>query len=136
MPMSWILRTLRDTLFWAYERGTLQYDILCGLILLFIFLTPRQSFQDWPVIDNPQQFNFGEQIVYTLDNEGNPVLNISTQLVPATPDFDRVKSLAQDQLQKTLNRPVSIGNIKPIHGENGETIGYSVWLNQMGSTTF
>jgi hypothetical protein len=134
--MSRILSTLRDTLFWSYERGTLQYDILCGLILVFIFLTPRQNFRDWPVIDNPQQFRFGEQIVYTLDEEGNPVLNISTQLVPATPDVDRVKTLAQDQLQKTLNRPVSIANIKPIRGENGETIGYSVWLDREGGTAF
>jgi hypothetical protein len=134
--MSRILSTLRDTLFWSYERGTLQYDILCGLILVFIFLTPRQNFRDWPVIDNPQQFRFGEQIVSTLDEEGNPVLNISTQLVPATPDVDRVKTLAQDQLQKTLNRPVSIANIKPIRGENGETIGYSVWLDREGGTAF
>jgi hypothetical protein len=134
--MSRILITLRDTLFWSFERGTLQYDILCGLILVFIFLTPRQNFRDWPVIDNPQQFRFGEQIVYTLDEEGNPVLNISTQLVPATPDVDRVKTLAQDQLQKTLNRPVSIANIKPIRGENGETIGYSVWLDRGGGTAF
>jgi hypothetical protein len=106
------------------------------LILVFIFLTPRQNFRDWPVIDNPQQFRFGEQIVHTLDEEGNPVLNISTQLVPATLDADRVKSLAQDQLQKTLNRPVSIANIKPILGENGETIGYSIWLDREGGTAF
>jgi hypothetical protein len=26
---------------WAYERGTLQYDIICALILLFIFLVPK-----------------------------------------------------------------------------------------------
>ena len=131
-----ILSTLRNFVFWSYERGTLQYDILCGLILVFIFLAPRQNFRDWPVIDNPQQFTYGDQIVYTLDEEGNPVLNISTQLVPATPDVDRVKTLAQDRLQKTLNRPVSIANIKPIHGENGETIGYSVWLDREGGTAF
>ena len=36
--------TLRNVLIWTYERGTLQYDILCGLILAFIFLVPRSCF--------------------------------------------------------------------------------------------
>ena len=134
--MSRILSTLRDVILWTYERGTPQYDVLCALILVFIFLTPHQIFRDWPVFDNPRQFKFGDQIVYTLDEQGNPVLNISIQLVPAVPDVGQVKTLAQYQLQKTLNRPVSIANIKPIRGENGETIGYSVWLDQGGTTAF
>jgi hypothetical protein len=36
--------TLRNVLIWTYERGTLPYDILCGLILAFIFLVPRSCF--------------------------------------------------------------------------------------------
>jgi len=35
---------LRKTLVWSYERGTLQYDIICGLILAFIFFVPRSCF--------------------------------------------------------------------------------------------
>jgi len=35
---------VRKTLIWSYERGTTQYDIICGLILAFIFLTPRSCF--------------------------------------------------------------------------------------------
>jgi hypothetical protein len=35
---------LRAILMWSYERGTLQYDIICGLILAFIFFTPRSCF--------------------------------------------------------------------------------------------
>lgn len=31
---------LRKTLIWSYERGTLQYDIICGLILAFVFFVP------------------------------------------------------------------------------------------------
>ncbi len=92
--MQQLLKTLNGIFFWAYERGTLQYDILCALILLFIFLTPRYLFQDWPVMNNPHQFKFGEQIVDTFDEKGNPVLNISTQLVPAIEDALALKSAA------------------------------------------
>jgi hypothetical protein len=29
---------------WTYSRGTLPYDIICGLILAFIFLVPKSCF--------------------------------------------------------------------------------------------
>ena len=29
---------------WSYDRGTWQYDVLCLLILMFIFLTPKAWF--------------------------------------------------------------------------------------------
>jgi hypothetical protein len=35
---------LRKTLIWSYERGSLQYDFICGLILAFIFFTPRSCY--------------------------------------------------------------------------------------------
>jgi hypothetical protein len=34
----------RSLIVWTHERGTLQYDIICALILLFIFLVPRGCF--------------------------------------------------------------------------------------------
>jgi hypothetical protein len=33
---------------WSYERGTLPYDIICALILAFIFITPRSCFINRP----------------------------------------------------------------------------------------
>jgi hypothetical protein len=36
--------TIRNILVWTYERGTLQYDIICALILAFILLVPRSCF--------------------------------------------------------------------------------------------
>ena len=127
---------MNKVFFWSYARGTLQYDILCALILIFIFATPRQFFQDWTAISNPNQFAFGEEIVNTFDQYGNPVFNISAQLVPASQDASAVKSAALTQLQKTLNKQISIADIKPILDENGHTIGYSIWLGQEKSSTF
>ncbi|MBI4482606.1 MAG: hypothetical protein HY652_06920 [Acidobacteria bacterium] len=45
---------MKRVLFWSYDRGTWQYEILCGLILAFIFLTPQSLFRDpWkPVARN------------------------------------------------------------------------------------
>lgn len=38
---GWISRYI---LIWTYERGTLQYDIICILILAFIFFIPPSFF--------------------------------------------------------------------------------------------
>jgi len=29
---------------WSYRRGSIQYDVICILILMFIFLIPRGCF--------------------------------------------------------------------------------------------
>ena len=34
----------QNILIWTYERGTLQYDIICILILAFIFFVPPSCF--------------------------------------------------------------------------------------------
>ncbi len=44
MPINFIRAVLR-VLFWTYRRGGWQYDIACGFILAFIFLTPRVVFE-------------------------------------------------------------------------------------------
>jgi hypothetical protein len=43
--VRYILQTLKKLLFWSYGRTTWQYDVLCALILAFIFLTPQGWFQ-------------------------------------------------------------------------------------------
>ena len=40
--------TLRNVFIWVYARGTIPYDIICALILLFVFLTPRSCYVKRP----------------------------------------------------------------------------------------
>ncbi len=42
--MSNFGRTIHNIFVWSYERGTLQYDIICALILAFIFFVPPSCF--------------------------------------------------------------------------------------------
>lgn len=39
-----MLRVLKDIIVWRYERASWQWDILCLVILAFIFLTPKAWF--------------------------------------------------------------------------------------------
>lgn len=45
--------TWRNIFVWSYERGTLPYDILCGLILAFVFFVPRSCFAPKKKAENP-----------------------------------------------------------------------------------
>ena len=39
--MKILFTTLKKTLFWSYERGSWQYDLMCVLILVFVFFAPN-----------------------------------------------------------------------------------------------
>ena len=39
-------REIWGFVFWTYDRGGVRYDIMVGMILAFIFLTPRGFFKD------------------------------------------------------------------------------------------
>ena len=41
--MKW-MGAVGQVIFWRYSRGSWQYDILCALILAFIFFTPADVF--------------------------------------------------------------------------------------------
>jgi hypothetical protein len=42
--MTAFRRGVHNIFVWSYERGTLPYDILCALILAFIFFVPPSCF--------------------------------------------------------------------------------------------
>src|SRR5579863_766119 len=49
LPMSGIWPTIRSYILWQHERGTLHYDIMVTLILIFVFFSPRViNFNDKP----------------------------------------------------------------------------------------
>jgi hypothetical protein len=41
-----IFRTIKSFVLWSYARNTWQWDVLCVLILAFIFLTPKSWFEN------------------------------------------------------------------------------------------
>ena len=40
-----MLNSIKSVFLWCYERTTWQWDVLCVLILIFIFLTPKSWFE-------------------------------------------------------------------------------------------
>src|SRR6185369_8160497 len=46
-----LLKVFKRIVFWSYGRTTWQYDVLCVLILAFVFLTPKGWFE-WGKLDS------------------------------------------------------------------------------------
>ena len=42
--MNHVLRIIKKSFLWTYARNTWQWDVLCVLCLVFIFLTPKSWF--------------------------------------------------------------------------------------------
>jgi hypothetical protein len=42
--VDYLLNSIKKVFLWSYERTTWQWDVLCVLILIFIFLTPKSWF--------------------------------------------------------------------------------------------
>ena len=76
--MNAIWRTIRGYILWQYERGTLHYDIMVTLILIFIFFSPRViNFNDKPVARNPHP----TEVVVTSDTEGRLIYQVTASAV-------------------------------------------------------
>ncbi len=123
VPMSGIWRTIRDYIFWSYERGTIQYDVMVTLILLFVFLSPKLiNFKDKPVEHNPHRTG----VAVVPDGNGGLIYQIEAAAV-AGKDDDAI----HDQLLEIIepiSGEVSITKIEPVHDSAGRVLSYKVWV--------
>ncbi len=121
LPMNGVWRTIRSYILWQHERGTLHYDIMVTLILIFVFLSPRViNFNDKPVLRDPHLTD----VVVTPDAQGGLLYQISAGAI--TPGDDH--SL-RDQLLRII-RPisgeVSIVSYAPVTDGKGHVRSYKV----------
>jgi hypothetical protein len=131
--MGRFLERSGSVILWSYDRGTLPYDVMCAAILLFVFLTPVGVFHDQPDTVPTPAGPFGRQdISYTQDEQGNWVFLISARLIPPSQDETRLTQTARTRIEKILNQPVVVTDIKPVVSAGGETVGHSVWLSTTG----
>jgi hypothetical protein len=67
-----LFTTLKKIFFWNYERNTWQWDLLCVLILIFIFLTPKRWFSEGERARNMEhQSPVAATLVLTPEAVGN-----------------------------------------------------------------
>jgi hypothetical protein len=106
-------------LFWTYERGTWQYDIMVALILAFIFLTPRHWFHDQP--SSPAD------VVLVSNRAHEKVYQLRAGLIAATAN-PAVQNEAEKLLRLHTGKPVQVIRIEPAMDSDGQVVSYAVWV--------
>ena len=131
--MGRFLDGLGSVVLWSYDRGTFPYDIMCAAILLFVFLAPGSLFHDQPAPTPAPAAPVGPQdISYTQVEQGRWVFFVSNRLIPLGQDETGLTQAARGRIEKIVNKPFAVADIKPVVGGNGETIGHFVWLSTTG----
>ena len=118
--MAIILRTLKKILFWSYDRGTWQYDIMCVLILAFVFFAPNGSFK----AREPAAGNLtGGQSVFIPKDE----IVIS--------DATNVEHAIAEHLSQKYGYEVTVSSIEPMTDNTGKIRGYLTHISADRTTT-
>jgi hypothetical protein len=104
--MGVIINALKKFLFWSYDRGSWQYDVLCGVILAFIFFAPNSVF-------------------HSADGSNAAPVFVGREEVGALEagSFDQTLS---DYFSRKYNRKVKATNIEPMLDSDGNLKGYLV----------
>jgi hypothetical protein len=102
--MSFLSNSAKKIVFWNYPRTSWQWDVLCVLILVFIFLTPKSWFQN-------SEFRPQGTVI------------ISAELVGAQADRSTIERRARELTGRPEGRVKAINDLRDAAGK---LIGYEV----------
>jgi hypothetical protein len=108
---------MKKYLLWSFERGSRPYDVICIVILAFIFLTPHSAFQDRrDCVDNMP----AGSICQTNDAAGLPVWVVKV----------KTEQDAIDRLKASLGETVTIARTEPVYDAAWRLVAYSISIQR------
>jgi len=123
--MNGIFRTIRSYILWQHERGTLHYDIMVTLILIFVFFSPRViDFNDKPAVRDPHLTD----VVVTTDAQGGLLYQISASMI--TPGDDQSVRGQLLRVIKPISGDVMIVKYEPVADGKGHVQTYKVLVKR------
>jgi len=124
--MRTLWRAIVRVVFWSYERGTWQYDIAVGAIVLFVLFSPRFiHFNDQPPVGPPAS----QALIELRDIAPGRIATyrVDARLLASpirTPELEHdLHQTVQKNVQDLHQGHFEIVRIEPIHGE-GDTVAY------------
>jgi len=125
VPMNAIWRTIRGYILWSYERGTIQYDVMVTLILIFVFFSPYWiNFKDKPVEHIPHR----TEVVVAPDGHGALVYDVEGAAVTGHDDAQVRAELLK--IIEPISGEVSISKVEIVRDRSGRILQYKVWVQR------
>jgi hypothetical protein len=123
--MGAMWRTIRGYILWSYERGSLHYDIMVTLILIFVFVSPRFiNYKDKPVERNPHLTG----VVVIPGEKGELIYQIQASAVnPASGENVRRQL---ERIIEPISGAVSITRYETLTDRSGHPQSYKVWVEK------
>jgi len=112
---------LKRFIFWDYPRASWQYDVMVGIILIFVMLTPRWWFRDQPRTPRVSS------IAVLPAEHGSSVYWVEPELLAAVSKDQQAQKLAGLLKNFTHQKQVTVTRVEPIADSDGETKGYMVF---------
>lgn len=134
-PVGGVWRTIKGFILWSHERGTIQYDVMVTLILLFVFLSPRViNFNDHPVERNLR----ASDIIVSPDGGGGFVYQIQGKAIQSGANQGGVSQNSDDpavraqllRIIEPISGEVSIKRYEAVTDKNGRVLVYKVWVQR------
>lgn len=121
LPVNSVWKTIQSYILWQHERGTLHYDIMVTLILLFIFFSPRLiEFNDKPI----PRYSHPTDVVVTTDGNGHLIYQVSASAIASGDDHAVREQLLH--VIEPISGAVSIASYEPVYDHKGNLQGYKV----------
>jgi hypothetical protein len=127
------MKLLRSYLFWTYERGSIHYDVMVSLILVFLFLSPRFiDYGDKPVQTVPLRAS--EVLVKEAGTSGQKnrfIYEIRATEAngypnPSQSDDDRRTAILR--VVEPISGEVTLDHYEPVLDAKGKTVAYDAYV--------
>ena len=116
------------SVFWPYERGSWQYDIICVVILAFIFLLPHSWFRDRPTLELTN-LRHNQGVIEITHTKTERIYQIDSRLVESLQPAALEDAIRQ-VLERRLRKAPNVKTIEPIRDRNNVVLGYTVVVSQ------
>ena len=114
---------IKRFILWDYPRASWQYDVMVGVILVFVLLTPRGWFRDQP--RTPR----ASEVAVLGVRHGDSVYWIEPELLAGVAEEQRVAKLGAILKSRTGKTQV-ITRVEPIFDSEQEVKGYMAYTRQ------
>jgi len=118
--MNRLWTTVKSYIWWTYGRGSVHYDVMVTIILLFIFLTPRSVFRDKPAERRPHQ----SEVVVQPDGHNGFIYEVDASAVGSS----NADSVRDDLLRviEPIAGEVEIASYEAVKDSKGRVTMYKV----------
>lgn len=106
--MGFISDTAKKIAFWNYSRTSWQWDVLCVLILVFIFLTPKSWFAN---------------TAYRSNEAAPTTVAVGVDVIGNQLDKTEIERRARQRSNRPNGR---VGAVREVMDSSGKVIAYEV----------